>query len=179
MAPADTAGYINHQSKIAGHSDVVLADDAITLIHNASRGRLRAVNNLALPALNDAFVTRHRPSGRPHASPSAKQQPIEANSLHHDDHRVTAAQTPSPSPPRSTHCTEWGRSNWPSIARLKDADITKINDAQHPDNTPMAIFAHCHNRFGKRCWYRRPTRDGQEFLRLILELHSVRKRGIG
>ncbi len=61
MTPADTADYINHHTKkIAGRSDVLFADDAITLIHNASRGHPpRAVNNLALHALTAAFAAGH------------------------------------------------------------------------------------------------------------------------
>ena len=59
MTPADTADYINHHTKIAGRSDVLFADDAITLIHNASRGHPRAVNNHALHALTAAFAAGH------------------------------------------------------------------------------------------------------------------------
>ena len=101
MTPADTADYINHHTKIAGRSDVLFADDAITLIHNASRGHPRAVNNHALHALTAAFRPDTPSSGRkPHASPSAKQQQTESDSLQHDDHPVTATRTPSPRPPR-------------------------------------------------------------------------------
>ena len=59
MTPADTADYINHHTKIAGRSDVLFADDAITLIHNASRGHPSAVNNHALHALTAAFAAGH------------------------------------------------------------------------------------------------------------------------
>lgn len=40
-------------------SDALFADDAMTLIHNASRGHPRAVNNLALHALTAAFAAGH------------------------------------------------------------------------------------------------------------------------
>ncbi|BBX37135.1 hypothetical protein MMAGJ_64170 [Mycolicibacterium mageritense] len=59
MSPADTADYISHHTKIAGRSDTLFAEDAVTLIHNASRGHPRAVNNLALHALTAAFAAGH------------------------------------------------------------------------------------------------------------------------
>jgi type II secretory pathway predicted ATPase ExeA len=39
---ADTADYIRHHCKIAGRSDTLFSEDAIGLIHNASRGHPRA-----------------------------------------------------------------------------------------------------------------------------------------
>jgi type II secretory pathway predicted ATPase ExeA len=42
-----------------GRSDTLFSDDAIELIHNASRGHPRAVNNLALHALTAAFAADH------------------------------------------------------------------------------------------------------------------------
>jgi type II secretory pathway predicted ATPase ExeA len=59
MSGADTADYIGHHCKIAGRSDTLFSDDAIGLIHNASRGHPRAVNNLALHALTAAFAADH------------------------------------------------------------------------------------------------------------------------
>ena len=56
MSPADTADYIRHHTRIAGRDDTLFSDDAITLIHNASRGHPRAVNNLAVHALTAAFA---------------------------------------------------------------------------------------------------------------------------
>jgi type II secretory pathway predicted ATPase ExeA len=50
MSPTDTADYIGHHAKIAGRTDTLFSDDAITLIHNAARGYPRAVNNLAVHA---------------------------------------------------------------------------------------------------------------------------------
>jgi type II secretory pathway predicted ATPase ExeA len=58
MAPADTADYIAHHAKIAGRTDPLFSDDAITLIHNAARGYPRAVNNLAVHALTAAFAAK-------------------------------------------------------------------------------------------------------------------------
>ncbi|MDD4866932.1 MAG: AAA family ATPase, partial [Mycobacterium sp.] len=51
MSSTDTADYIGHHCKIAGRTDTLFSEDAIGLIHNASRGHPRAVNNLALHAL--------------------------------------------------------------------------------------------------------------------------------
>lgn len=59
MSSADTADYISHHTKIAGRSDTLFADDAVALIHNASRGHPRAVNNLSLHALTAAFAAGH------------------------------------------------------------------------------------------------------------------------
>ena len=58
MQPADTADYIGHHAKIAGRTDPLFSDDAITLIHNAARGYPRAVNNLAVHALTAAFAAK-------------------------------------------------------------------------------------------------------------------------
>jgi type II secretory pathway predicted ATPase ExeA len=59
MSAADTADYIGHHCKIAGRADTLFSDDAIGLIHNASRGHPRAVNNHALHALTAAFAADH------------------------------------------------------------------------------------------------------------------------
>ncbi|MFB7510005.1 hypothetical protein [Streptomyces broussonetiae] len=40
----------------AGRSDSLCSDDAMTLIHDASRGCLRAVNSLAVQALLSAYA---------------------------------------------------------------------------------------------------------------------------
>jgi type II secretory pathway predicted ATPase ExeA len=42
---------------LAGRTDTLFSDDAITQIHNHSRGTPRAINNLALSALLSAFST--------------------------------------------------------------------------------------------------------------------------
>ena len=56
MDAAETADYITHHVKIAGRADTLFSSDAITLIHNASRGYPRAVNNLGVNALTAAFA---------------------------------------------------------------------------------------------------------------------------
>ncbi|BBY56940.1 hypothetical protein MSAR_00760 [Mycolicibacterium sarraceniae] len=56
--PADTADYIGHHATIAGRTDTLFSDDAITLIHNAARGYPRAVNNLAVHPLTAAFAAK-------------------------------------------------------------------------------------------------------------------------
>jgi type II secretory pathway predicted ATPase ExeA len=56
MTATETADYITHHVKIARRSDTLFSADAITLIHNASRGYPRAINNLAVNALTSAFA---------------------------------------------------------------------------------------------------------------------------
>jgi type II secretory pathway predicted ATPase ExeA len=56
MTAEETAGYIRHHLNLAGRSDPLFGDDAITLIHANGRGKPRAVNNLALAALLAARV---------------------------------------------------------------------------------------------------------------------------
>lgn len=56
MNAEETGDYITHHVKIAGRADTLFSADAITLIHNASRGYPRAVNNLAVNALTAAFA---------------------------------------------------------------------------------------------------------------------------
>lgn len=56
MNAKETVDYVAHHLKIAGRTDTLFSADAITLIHNASRGYPRAVNNLALNALTAAFA---------------------------------------------------------------------------------------------------------------------------
>lgn len=51
MNGPDTLAYIRHHLKLAGRSDPLFSDDAVTAIHQASRGYPRAVNNLAVSAL--------------------------------------------------------------------------------------------------------------------------------
>jgi type II secretory pathway predicted ATPase ExeA len=51
MTPAETADYIRHHLRLAGRSDPLFTDDAISLVHTTGRGKPRAVNRLALAAL--------------------------------------------------------------------------------------------------------------------------------
>ncbi|MDT3446819.1 AAA family ATPase [Pseudofrankia sp. BMG5.37] len=59
MTAEDTASYTRHHLTLAGRSDTLFTDDAITLIHTAARGYPRAVNNLALQSLLAAYATGH------------------------------------------------------------------------------------------------------------------------
>jgi type II secretory pathway predicted ATPase ExeA len=56
MDAAETGTYIAHHLKLAGRADTLFSDDAVTLIHQVSRGMPRAVNNLAVQALVAAFA---------------------------------------------------------------------------------------------------------------------------
>ncbi|MEU9057162.1 AAA family ATPase [Streptomyces sp. NPDC048384] len=56
MTAEETSSYLAHHIKLAGRSDTLFSDDAISLIHTTSRGLPRAVNNLAIQALLAAFI---------------------------------------------------------------------------------------------------------------------------
>jgi len=56
LDPAETGDYIGHHLTLAGRTDTLFADDAVTLIHQASRGIPRAINNLAIQALIAAYA---------------------------------------------------------------------------------------------------------------------------
>jgi type II secretory pathway predicted ATPase ExeA len=51
MTSNETAEYIRHHLKLAGRADPLFTEDAIALIHQASRGKPRSVNRLAISAL--------------------------------------------------------------------------------------------------------------------------------
>ncbi|HUH68091.1 MAG TPA: hypothetical protein VLZ05_03955 [Mycobacterium sp.] len=51
MTSDETASYLRHHLKLVGRSDPLFTDDAIAHIHQAGRGKPRAVNRLALAAL--------------------------------------------------------------------------------------------------------------------------------
>lgn len=51
MDLTETGAYLKHHTSQAGRSDTLFSDDAVAVIHHASRGLPRAVNNLALQAL--------------------------------------------------------------------------------------------------------------------------------
>ena len=53
----ETGEYIAHHVKLAGRSDTLFSDDAVALIHEASRGLPRQVNNLATQSLIAAYST--------------------------------------------------------------------------------------------------------------------------
>jgi type II secretory pathway predicted ATPase ExeA len=56
MGLEDTSKYIRHHLSLAGRTDSLFSDDAVAVIHQASRGLPRAVNNLALQALVATFA---------------------------------------------------------------------------------------------------------------------------
>jgi type II secretory pathway predicted ATPase ExeA len=57
MTADETSSYVGHHLKLAGRSDTLFSDDALTLIHQVSRGLPRAINNLAVQALVAAYAT--------------------------------------------------------------------------------------------------------------------------
>ncbi|WP_239395933.1 ExeA family protein [Frankia sp. CiP3] len=57
MTAEETASYIRHHTSLAGRSDTLFSDDAMTVIHTTARGYPRAVNNLAVQALVAAYAT--------------------------------------------------------------------------------------------------------------------------
>lgn len=48
---AETTSYVQHHLALAGRSDTLFSDDAVTLIHDTSRGLPRLINNLAVASL--------------------------------------------------------------------------------------------------------------------------------
>jgi len=56
MTRNETAGYIACHLAIAGRDDTLFSADAITLIHDNSRGLPRAVNNLAVQSLVATYI---------------------------------------------------------------------------------------------------------------------------
>ncbi|MFG3205304.1 ExeA family protein [Streptomyces sp. NPDC048192] len=56
MSIEETASYMVHHLQLAGRTDTLFTDDAVTLIHDSARGYPRAVNNLAVQALLSAYA---------------------------------------------------------------------------------------------------------------------------
>lgn len=56
MSADETAGYLRHHLALAGRDDALFSDDAVALLHQASRGIPRALNNLAIQALVAAYA---------------------------------------------------------------------------------------------------------------------------
>jgi len=56
MDLSETVSYVKHHLQLAGRSDPLFNDDALSLLHQTSRGIPRAVNNLAVQALIAAFA---------------------------------------------------------------------------------------------------------------------------
>ncbi len=55
----ETEGYLRHHLSRVGRSDPLFSDDAVSVIHQASRGLPRMVNNLAIQALIATFAADH------------------------------------------------------------------------------------------------------------------------
>ena len=51
MTPEETGSYIRHHLQLAGRDGDLFSDDATAQIHDASRGKPRTINNLAIAAL--------------------------------------------------------------------------------------------------------------------------------
>jgi type II secretory pathway predicted ATPase ExeA len=56
LDPSETTSYVRHHLSLVGRADPLFSDDAIAVIHHASRGLPRAVNNLALQGLIATFA---------------------------------------------------------------------------------------------------------------------------
>jgi type II secretory pathway predicted ATPase ExeA len=54
----ETSDYLRHHVTLAGRSDTLFSDDALAVIHQASRGLPRAINNLALQSLAATFSAK-------------------------------------------------------------------------------------------------------------------------
>jgi hypothetical protein len=125
MTATETADYITHHVKIAGRTDTLFGHDAVTLIHNASRGYPRAINNLALNALTSAFArnstivdekaariaisetgcltgTITTPTTPPPSRPRPRPQPADG-ALPHHAHRQSERRRHRQDQRRSTH----------------------------------------------------------------------------
>jgi type II secretory pathway predicted ATPase ExeA len=57
MTPDETGSYIRHHLQHAGRDGDLFSEDAIGQIHDASRGKPRTVNNIAVAALIAAYAT--------------------------------------------------------------------------------------------------------------------------
>jgi hypothetical protein len=80
MTRDETAGYIASHLAHAGRDDTLFSADAITLIHDNSRGLPRAVNNLAIQSLIATYIAGNGIVDQP---PPAPQSP---NPPRHPDH---------------------------------------------------------------------------------------------
>ena len=58
MTRDETDTYVAHHLGLAGRSDRLFSDDAITLVNQVSRGLPRAVNNLAIQSLVAAYAAK-------------------------------------------------------------------------------------------------------------------------
>ena len=58
MTKSETHEYVSHHVKLAGRTDALFSDDAISLIHQVSRGLPRSINNYARQALVAAYANK-------------------------------------------------------------------------------------------------------------------------
>lgn len=56
LTETETAGYIAHHLAHAGRQDPLFTEDAVTLIHESSRGKPRSINNIAKAVLVAAYT---------------------------------------------------------------------------------------------------------------------------
>ncbi len=100
MNAKETADYITHHLKIAGRrTDTLFSTDSITLIHNASRGYPRTINNLAVNALTAAFARDSPIVDEKAASRSPKPAPTDTATQRRAPlatHKATAASRMPP-----------------------------------------------------------------------------------
>ena len=123
MTPPETTSYIGHHLKLAGRSDPLFSDDAITLVHEAARGLPRAVNNIALQALVAAYADRKAlvDEARPHRRHRGHVRPT----------TTPPARTPRPRPAHAG-----GAVACPAILTSNDAYILIVNDREQPAGCP-------------------------------------------
>ena len=58
LCAASHVAYLRHHLSLAGRADPLFADDALSAIHDASRGKPREINNLARNALLAGYTER-------------------------------------------------------------------------------------------------------------------------
>src|SRR6516165_2817862 len=137
MSSTDTADYIGHHCKIAGRSDTLFSEDAIGLIHNASRGHPRAVNNLALHALTAAFAADHpivdekaaRIAISETAADRTKFASIRPSPHQRGDNPVSTPTTAPPTPPSGAVLTSGSSPN----------PMTPSSSSRTTRNSPRAV----------------------------------------
>lgn len=59
LEPGESVQYVSHRMKIAGATRELFSSDALTVLHEASGGRLRDIDRLATTALRNAAAGRH------------------------------------------------------------------------------------------------------------------------
>ena len=94
MTPDETGSYIRHHLQLAGRDGDLFSDDATAQIHDAARGKPRAVNNLASPRSSPPTPPEKRSSTSPPPAPPS------ARSYQQNEHPAdTMNSKPRPAPP--------------------------------------------------------------------------------